>query len=180
MDYQDVPTVPTLEKRLKTLRGYSKEDIFELSRQILPTSKLPTDFLIGLTEEDLAICLLATLICWFVTGGAQVPRAMQLRAVLSDRHRKDSLIAAGTGSGKTLPIALNILLDDPAKKLVTITFSPLKRLQVTQENDFNSRYGIPTVVINQDTPDEDKWYQVHFTRIKIKSLKALFMLGTCF
>ena len=63
---------------------------------------------------------------------------MCLVAVLSDRHGKpeDSLIVAGTGSGKTLPIALNILLDDPAKKLVTITFSPLKRLQVTQENDF--------------------------------------------
>ena len=91
-----------------------------------------------------------------------MPREMQLRAVLTDRHRKDALIAAGTGSGKTLPIALNILLDDPAKKLVTITFSPLKRLQVTQENDFNSRYGIPTVVINQDTPDEEKWYNVRF------------------
>ena len=162
------------------MRGYSKEDIFELSFQILPTSRLPTDFLNGLTEEDMATCLLATLICWFVIGGTQVPRAMQLRAVLSDRHGKDSLIAAGTGSGKTLPIALNILLDDPAKKLVTITFSPLKRLQVTQENDFNSRYGIPTVIINQDTPDEDKWYQVCFTRLKVKSFKVLPMLGTCF
>jgi hypothetical protein len=36
---------------------------------------------------------------------------MQLRDVLADRLRKDTLIAAGTGSGKTLPIALNILLD---------------------------------------------------------------------
>ena len=78
MDYQDVPTVPTLEERLKTLRGlgYSKEDILELFRQILPTSRLPlaTDFLNGLTEEDMATCLLVTLICWFVTGGTQVPR----------------------------------------------------------------------------------------------------------
>jgi ATP-dependent helicase YprA (DUF1998 family) len=168
----DCDDVPTLEKRLEALRAYTVEDIFELSDQILPSSRLPTDFLNGLAEKDKATCLLATLICWCVTGGTQVPRAMQLRAVLADRLRKDTLIAAGTGSGKTLPIALNILLDDPAKKLVTITFSPLKRLQVTQENDFNSRYGIPTVVINQDTPDEDNWYQVRF-RLRIKSLEAL-------
>jgi hypothetical protein len=178
MDYEDVPT---LEKRLETLRAYSVEEISNLSDQILPSSKLPIDFLNGLAVKDKATCLLASLICWSVTGGTQVPRAMQLRAVLADQHRKDSLIAAGTGSGKTLPIALSILLDDPraASRLVTITFSPLKRLQVTQENDFNSRYGIPTVVINQDTPDDDKWYQVCFI-LKIKSLQALPLLGTCF
>ena len=167
----DCYDVPTLEKQLEALHAYSVEGIFKLSDQVLP-SRLPMDFLNGLAEKDKTTCLLATLICWCVTGGTQVPRAMQLRAVLADRLRKDTLIAAGTGSGKTLPIALNILLDDPTKKLVTITFSPLKRLQVTQENDFNSRYGIPTVVINQDTPDEDNWYQVRL-RLKIKSLEAL-------
>jgi hypothetical protein len=70
------------------------------------------DFLNGLAEKDLATCLLASLICWSITGGTQVPRAMQLRAVLANRHHNDALIAAGTGSRKTLPIALNILLDD--------------------------------------------------------------------
>ena len=39
---------------------------------------------------------------------------MQLHAVLADHHDLDCLIAAGTGSGKTLPTALKILLDDPA------------------------------------------------------------------
>ncbi|KAF8801008.1 hypothetical protein BYT27DRAFT_7116166 [Phlegmacium glaucopus] len=63
---------------------------------------------------------------------------MQLWAVLADQHGKDLLVSAGTGSGKTLPIALNILLNNPARKLVTLTLSPLKRLQSTQENDFNS------------------------------------------
>ena len=70
------------------------------------------------------------------------------------------MIIAGTGSGKTLPIALCILLDDPAKKLVTLTLSPLKRLQITQENDFNTRYGISTVCINEDTPRDENWWNV--------------------
>ncbi|KAF8257378.1 P-loop containing nucleoside triphosphate hydrolase protein, partial [Lactarius quietus] len=63
-----------------------------------------------------------------------------------------------TGSGKTLPIALNVLLDDPDKHLITLTLSLLKHLQMTQESDFNSRYGIPTIVINEDTPREDSWW----------------------
>jgi hypothetical protein len=85
MDCEDVPT---LEKRLETLRAYSEADIFELSSLILPSSRLPTEFLIGLAEKDKATCLLASLICWYVTGGTQVPRAMQLRAVLADRQRE--------------------------------------------------------------------------------------------
>ena len=108
----DCKDVPTLEERLKTLCAYSAREIFDLSHLILPSSKLPTNFLNGLAEKDKATCLLASLICWSVTGGTQVPRAMQLRAVIADQNHKDALIAAGTGSRKTLPIALNILLDD--------------------------------------------------------------------
>src|SRR6266700_1310126 len=85
---------------------------------------------------------------------------MQLKAVLADRHGKDSLVSAGTGSGKTLPMALNILLDDLAKNHVTLTLSPLKQLQVTQMDDFNYRYGIPTVVINEDTSRDETWWNV--------------------
>jgi hypothetical protein len=54
-------------------------------------------------------------------------------------------VASGTGSGKTLPMALTILLDDPADHWITITISPLKHLQVTQKSDFNQIYGIRTV-----------------------------------
>ncbi|KAF8151358.1 P-loop containing nucleoside triphosphate hydrolase protein [Crassisporium funariophilum] len=83
---------------------------------------------------------------------------MQLRAILADRLGKESLISAGTGSGKTLPIAINILLDDPSKNLVTLTISPLTRLQATQEQDFVSRYGIQTFAINDHTPCDDTWW----------------------
>jgi ATP-dependent helicase YprA (DUF1998 family) len=39
-----------------------------------------------------------------ITGSVQVPREMQLRAILSDSQGKDTLVSVGTGSGKTLPI----------------------------------------------------------------------------
>lgn len=37
---------------------------------------------------------------------------MQLRIILAERHGFDTLVVSGTGSGKTLPMALTILLDD--------------------------------------------------------------------
>jgi len=85
---------------------------------------------------------------------------MQLRSILADQRGRDSLISAGTGSGKTLPIALCTLLDDPAKKKVTIVVSPLKRLQESQANEFTTRFGIRAVVINEDTPRDSTWWSV--------------------
>ncbi|KAF8224825.1 hypothetical protein L208DRAFT_1182010, partial [Tricholoma matsutake] len=77
---------------------------------------------------------------------------LQLRSCLATHNGHDSLISAGTGSGKTLPIALNLLLDNPADGFISLMISPLKRLQITQGNDFNNKYRIPTVAINNDTP----------------------------
>jgi replicative superfamily II helicase len=88
---------------------------------------------------------------------------MQLRVVLANQNGKDCLVSAGTRSGKTLPIALNALLDDLDKTLITLTLSPLKQLQMTQESNFNSQYGIPMVVINEDMPDA--WWSVSCTSL---------------
>ena len=56
---------------------------------------------------------------WYVTGGKQVPRQAQLESCFATFGGKDSLVYTGTGSGlETLPIALNILLED---QLITIT-----------------------------------------------------------
>lgn len=90
--------------------------------------------------------------CYGITGSIKVPHEMQLKAVLSDYHEKDTLISAGTGSSKTLPITLSVLLNDLDEQLVTVILSPLKWLQVS---DFNTQYGIPTVVLNEDTLRED-------------------------
>ena len=153
-----VTTVPSLADRLTEIRNYSLENVVELISRLDLLSGLPMDLLDSLSDKDRVICFRATLLCYCVTNGTKIPREMQLRTVLADQHENDYLVAAGTGSGKTLPMALNILLEDPAKYWITITISPLKRLQSTQETDFNTRYGIPTVVINEDTPRDDAWW----------------------
>ena len=79
------------------------------------------------SEQDTVYkcCLLLSL----VTNGKKIPREFQLQAVLNLLARKDCLIDAGTGSGKTLCMVLPALLDPTAVALVV---SPLKRLQVLQ------------------------------------------------
>ncbi|KAH8976484.1 hypothetical protein EDB92DRAFT_2099541 [Lactarius akahatsu] len=153
-------TAPVLSERLQSLRSCSVDELNQLVSTLRLLERLPVAFLDGLSEEDKILCYRVALMCYCVTNSMQIPREMQLRVVLADQHKKDALVSAGTGSGKTLPIVLNTLLDTPEKKLVTLVISPLKRLQVTQENDFNTRYGIPTVVINEDTPREDAWWTV--------------------
>jgi hypothetical protein len=70
---------------------------------VFTDGRLPNEFLERLNNDDnlKTICnRRACMICWSVTGG--------------------------TGSGKTLPMALTMLLDNPADNRITITISPLK------------------------------------------------------
>jgi hypothetical protein len=159
--------VPDLSEHLQSLRTCSGEEINQLVSNLRLAERLPVAFLDGLAEEDKIICYRVALLCYCVTSSKQIPREMQLRVVLADQHKKDILVSAGTGTGKTLPTVLNALLDAVAKKLVSLVISPLKRLQVTQENDFNTRYGIPTVVINEDTPRDDAWWSVSCTYLVV-------------
>lgn len=154
------PRTPTLDQRLQVLRNLSSRNISDLASQKIPEDKVPVAYLAGLNEKEHILCLRASLICLEVTDGAQIPREMQLRAVVADQNGGDSLISAGTGSGKTLPIALNFLLDDPSTEPVTLTISPLKRLQSTQADDFSKKYNVPTLTINEDTPRDDAWWDV--------------------
>lgn len=153
-------TVLGLNEHLEYIQTCPPHSLDGLVSNLGLHKRLPVSYLDTLDEDDKATCYRAALICYSVTGSAQVPREMQLRVILANQNRRDCLVSAGTGSGKTLPIVLNALLDDPDKSLVTLTLSPLKRLQVTQESDFNSCYGIPTVVINKDTPRDDAWWSV--------------------
>ncbi|KAF8220653.1 hypothetical protein L208DRAFT_1332617, partial [Tricholoma matsutake] len=56
---------------------------------------------------------------------------LQLHSCLATHNGHDSLITAGTGRGKTLPIALNLLIDDPADGFMSLMILPLKHLQIT-------------------------------------------------
>ena len=156
--YADTPL--SLCDHLNYIRTCPGELLEQLVSNLSLRERLPVSFIDALDEDDRIICYWAALVCYSVTGSIQVPREMQLRVVLANQTGKDCIVSAGTGSGKTLPIALNALLDDPEKSLITLTLSPLKRLQMTQESDFNTWYGIPTVVINEDTPRDDAWWSV--------------------
>ena len=157
-----IVTVPSLSEHLHFLHSCSSDELVWLVSVLNLAERLPQAFLDGLAEEDRTTCYHVTLLCYCVTLSVQIPCEMQLRVVLAKQHKKDSLVSAGTGSSKTLPTILNALLDTPDQWLVTLVISPLKQLQVTQESDFNIKYGIPVVVINEDTPREDAWWTVGY------------------
>ncbi|KAF9227071.1 hypothetical protein BS17DRAFT_677392, partial [Gyrodon lividus] len=83
-----------------------------------------------------------------------VPHNFQLQACLVILNGHDSVITAGTGSGKTLCIIIPLLLH---LKTIFITISPLKHLQTTQVQEC-LKYNIKTIAINEDTPsDHSLW-----------------------
>ena len=123
---------PMLYECLNNIRVSTPEEIRIQVQNDLLQSRMPTEYLSSLNDKDLTTAYQACLLAWHVTGGTQIPREMQLRATLATYNGSDSLVNAGTGSGKTLPIALNLLLDDPLDNYISLTISPLKRLQVTQ------------------------------------------------
>ncbi|KAG2044373.1 hypothetical protein BDR03DRAFT_850377 [Suillus americanus] len=88
---------------------------------------------------------------------AIVPQQFQLEAVLATLNGQDTIITAGTGSGKTLCIIIPILL---CPGTISMTISPLKHLQATQVLE-STRYGIPTIVINKDTPTDLSLWEVN-------------------
>jgi hypothetical protein len=182
--------VPTLEVHLNEIRLLPPGEISCLS-ELLPLEHLPLDHLNQLSNNDRTTAYRACLLAWAVTGGTQVSQELQLCSCLATHNRHDSLISAGTGSGKTLPIALNLLLDDPADGFISLTISPLKCLQITQVsqtllhmdtstftfwqgNDFNIKYGIPTVAINDDTLREDVYWNASHVSSLISAFVRLF------
>ncbi|KAF8222529.1 hypothetical protein L208DRAFT_1219457, partial [Tricholoma matsutake] len=82
---------------------------------------------------------------------------LQLCAYLVTHHSQDLLISAGTGSGKTSLIILNHLLNDPRDNGMSLTISPSGH---PGGNDFNAKYGIQTIVINDCTPREDTYWNM--------------------
>ncbi|KAH6902930.1 P-loop containing nucleoside triphosphate hydrolase protein, partial [Coprinopsis sp. MPI-PUGE-AT-0042] len=104
-------------------------------------------------------CIQVCLLVYIATRFALVPREVQLRASLALHYKKESLLYSGTGSGKTMFIAIAILLQDPKKQLNVVTVSPLKRLQSTQVNEFQERWGIPTMAVNESTPKDTPFWK---------------------
>ena len=123
---------PHLEETLRDIRKLPPDSLDARFMTTIPEERIPTTYIQQLNAADRTTVQRACLLAWAVTGGTQVPREPQLRVLLAIYHGIDCLFYAGTGSGKTLPIALLLLLDDPENGYVSLTISPLKRLQVTQ------------------------------------------------
>ena len=154
-------SAPTLAERLNYFHTCNFLQVLDVLNEIFLLEVLPTAYLDGLDNEpDRILCLRACLISWAISSGKKIPMEMQLKTVLACWKKSDTLVLARTGSGKTLPMALTILLDNPAMNYKTITISLLKRLQTTHENDFNTHYSVETVVINEDTPRDEKWWNI--------------------
>ena len=130
----DISAAQTVEEKLEYLHTAPGNEILRLLHTAIDSPRLPLLYLAELCSEDriTVTAARASLLAWVVTNETQVPRELQLRACLAKYHGHDPLINAGTGSGKTLPIALNLLLDNPSENGISLTISPLKRLQVTQ------------------------------------------------
>src|SRR5258705_224467 len=115
----------------------------------------PASFWKSYTDEKLAIGLRACLALWEASGKRMVPKEFQLSTTIALMSGQDSLVDVGTGYGKTLCMILPCLLDSPGT--ISIVISPLNRHQVVQLLEFE-RYGMKTVAINEDTPnDPDLW-----------------------
>ena len=122
---------------------------------IIPTDRAPpASFWVPYNDDERNIGLRACLLVWTVTYSKLVPREFQLEATIAIISGRDSLIDVGTGYGKTLCMIIPCLLDPEG---LSVIFSPLKRLQAVQVLEFE-RYGIKTLAINEDTPnDPDLW-----------------------
>ena len=113
---------PTLDKRLDFFRKASLTAISALVDSIpeLRTG-LPQDYLRELDASDCMICLRGSLVCWAISKGKMVLREMQLCSIVADQQVQDSLVSAGTGSGKTLPIAICCYIPIPQVNSVSVS-----------------------------------------------------------
>jgi DEAD/DEAH box helicase len=159
---------------VKAIRALTPEQLFEFTQTSIPQDLMPTpDFMGSLSPlETTDTPLLACLLIWTLSNGLKVPREFQLRAGLAAVAGQNTVVRAETGQGKTLAMAISMLL---RQNSMAIVVSPLKRLQSTQVNisftvmwlslPFNQvrvfrRYGIRTLEINDDTPNDELIWKV--------------------
>ena len=118
------------ENDLQIIRTTTGDQLISRYQDCIPSSQRLTDaFVAKLDPLEQETAYKCCLLLYTVTGRKKIPREFQLEAMLSLLAGRDSLINAGTGSGKTLCMVLPALLDP---KSVSLVVSPLKRLQILQ------------------------------------------------
>jgi superfamily II DNA or RNA helicase len=109
----------------------SLDALEDIARQVLQ-ERLPIDHISTLEDPDKIDALRACLIVYALTSTKIVPRTFQLQASIATLNGRDTIITAGTGCGKTLCLLIPMLL---RPNTISLTISPLKRLQTTQANN---------------------------------------------
>jgi len=143
---------------IPTIRSLSLEDLRRTAAEIIPQDRRPSQHLWDISDNVQQLYVLrACLLVFILSLGRVVPRDFQLEATLSALGNKDVIVSSGTGSGKTLIMTMLMLLCPMDLSLVIV---PLKRLQNAQLEAF-MRYGIPSVVINEDTPNDSELWKVN-------------------
>lgn len=152
---------PTREQ-LSSIRKLVSPELDLLYDSVIPSIQqaLANAFFSELNDERRTIAKRLCLVTWTISKeileNPIVPKVFQLKASIASITNQDAIINVGTGYGKTLCMILPHLLDPDA---VSIVISPLKRLQLLQVKEFE-KWGISCVAINQNTPREDKLWQV--------------------
>jgi ATP-dependent helicase YprA (DUF1998 family) len=114
---------------LETIRNLTGNLLISKYQEIPPSRQLRHEFIANLDTPEREIVYKCCSLVYTVTYGAKMPREFQLEATLALLAGQDSLINAGTGSGKTLCMVLPALLDPTS---VSLVISPSKRLQILQ------------------------------------------------
>jgi ATP-dependent helicase YprA (DUF1998 family) len=101
MDPRDVLVEAILSSTLESLQKIAHDTIGD---------RLPHDFLTTLSDTDRIDTIRACLLIYLLTSFTVVPHVFQLRASLAMLNGRDTIIIAGTGSGKTLCLLIPLLL----------------------------------------------------------------------
>ena len=91
-------------------------------------NRLPLEYIQTLPHHDNIDALRGCLTVYRVTSCAIVPRVFQVQASLAMLDRRHTIITAVPGSGRTLCQLIPMFLRPDT---LSITISPLKRLQIT-------------------------------------------------
>jgi ATP-dependent helicase YprA (DUF1998 family) len=129
MDHPEVVLDAELQDLLQDIRNSSLCDLESLAAECLPSEALPNNYLNSLDAVHKTVALRACLIVHIVSKYSIIPRQYQLEASNGLEDRRDVLVNAGTGSGKTLCLIIPNLLHPNTSSM---TISPLKRLQTLQ------------------------------------------------
>jgi ATP-dependent helicase YprA (DUF1998 family) len=113
---------------IRAVRDASLQGLYPFACSLIQ-ERLPNEYIETLSDKDRTDALRACLLVYILTATTIVPRQFQLEATLATLNGHDSVITAGTGCGKTLCLIIPMLL---CPDTISMTISPLKRLQNTQ------------------------------------------------